>query len=81
MPKPTAKPLQTSVAELTRDLPPEIISVLTELRSLIRLTIPNATEKVNMGWRSLNYRHPEVGYFCGLFPFPGNGSAQSAFER
>jgi hypothetical protein len=70
MSKPPAKPLQTSVAELTRDLPPEIISVLTELRSIIRLTIPNATEKVNMGWRSLNYRHPEVGYFCGLFPFP-----------
>lgn len=66
----SAKAVQPTVAELTRDLPPEIILVIAELRSLIRLTIPDATEKVNLGWRSLNYSHPQVGYFCGLFPFP-----------
>jgi hypothetical protein len=64
------KPLSMSVADLTRDLPPEIISLLAELRSIIRLTVPDANEKVNAGWRSLNYSHPLVGYFCGLFPFP-----------
>jgi len=70
MPKPTPKPPDLSVHPLTRDLPPEILSVFAELRSIIRLTIPDATEKVNLGWRSLNYSHPDVGYFCGLFPFP-----------
>ena len=69
MAKSTTKPLEASINTLTRDLPPEILSILAELRSIIRLTIPDATEKVNMGWRSLNYSHPEVGYFCGLFPF------------
>jgi hypothetical protein len=69
MPKPIATPLQVSVDELTRDLPPEMLSVFAELRSIIQLTIPDASEKVNMGWRSLNFSHPRVGYFCGLFPF------------
>lgn len=70
MPKPAEKPLQPSVDDLTRDLPPEIISVVAELRSIIRLSVPDASEKVNMGWRSVNYSDPHVGYFCGLFPFP-----------
>jgi hypothetical protein len=78
MPKPGDKTPQASVDELTRDLPPGILSVISELRSIIRLSIPNATEKVNMGWRSLNYSHPQVGYFCGLFPFADG--VEVAFE-
>ncbi len=58
-----------SIDALTRDLPPEILSTLSELRALIKLAIPDATEKLNLGWKSLNYHHPYVGYFCGLFPF------------
>ena len=27
--------------------------------------MPEAEEKGNAGWHSINYRHPEVGYFLG----------------
>jgi hypothetical protein len=66
--KPAAKPSQTPLDSLTRDLMPETRSTLLELRSLILTTIPGATEKANLGRRSLNFSHPNVGYFCGLRP-------------
>jgi hypothetical protein len=53
---------------LTRDLSPRTQDLLAELRSLVVRTIPAATEKVNLGWKSLNFSHPNAGYFCGLFP-------------
>jgi hypothetical protein len=66
--KPAAKSSQIPLAALTRDLPPETRAILLELTSLIISTIPEATEKVNLGRRSLNIGHPNVGYFCGLSP-------------
>ena len=68
MSKPAAKSSQVPLDALTRDLLPETRAVLSELTSLIISTIPEATEKVNLGWKSLNFSHPNVGYFCGLFP-------------
>ena len=69
MSKPPPKPPQESFDILTQDLTPEMRAALSELASLIRSTVPGTTEKVNLGWRSLNFYHPDVGYFCGLFPF------------
>jgi hypothetical protein len=63
-----AKSSQTPLNGLTRDLMPETRSILLELRSLIRTTIPGVTEKANLGRKSLNFSHPNVGYFCGLRP-------------
>jgi hypothetical protein len=57
-----------SLEALTRDLMPQTRDVLSELTSLIGSTIPEATEKVNLGRRRLNFSHPDVGYFCGLLP-------------
>jgi hypothetical protein len=68
--KSNTNPVEAQFDMLTRDLPPGILSVFEELRSIVRSTVPEATEKVNMGWRSLNFSHPDVGYFCGLFPVP-----------
>lgn len=68
MSKPAAKSSQMPLDALTRDLLPETRAVLSELTSLIIRSIPEATEKVNLGWRSVNFSHPSVGYFCGLFP-------------
>lgn len=46
-----------------------VVRALTErLREIILATIPEARESVNLGWHSLNYRHQQSGYFCGLFP-------------
>ena len=47
---------------------PETRVVLSELRSLIMTTIPEATEKITLGRQSLNFSHPNVGYFCRLCP-------------
>jgi len=66
--KPAAKSYQIPLDALTRDLLPETRAILSELTSLIISTIPEATQKVNLGWKSLNFSHPNVGYFCGLFP-------------
>ena len=30
---------------------------------------PEASEKANRGWRSVSFRDPQMGYFCGIFPF------------
>ena len=68
MSKPAVKPSQEPVVALSRDLPPETRELLSELRSVILNTVPEATVKANLGWKSLNFSHPGVGYFCGLFP-------------
>jgi len=70
LPKPHANKPDVSVETLIGGLPPEIVSAFGELRSLIKLAVAGALEKVNPGWRSLNFSDPGVGYFCGLFPFP-----------
>ena len=69
MPAPQAGAPQFSVDTLLQHYPPEIRAIVAELRNLVQATIPQASEKANPGWRSLNCRHPAVGYFCGLFPF------------
>jgi len=76
--KPAAKSYQIPLDALTRDLLPETRAILSELTSLIISTIPEATQKVNLGWKSLNFAHPSVGYFCGLFP--SDGRVVVAFE-
>jgi hypothetical protein len=38
------------------------------LRELIRTTVPEAEEQAYSGWHGIGYRHPEVGYFAGIFP-------------
>lgn len=39
------------------------------VRSLVREVVPEAEERGNPGWHSINYRHGDVGYFFGVFPF------------
>lgn len=49
---------------------PAVRGLATVLRGFIRETVPEAEERAYPGWRAIGYRHPEVGYFCGLFPLP-----------
>jgi hypothetical protein len=30
--------------------------------------VPNIAPEVKLGWRSVNFSHPRVGFFCALFP-------------
>jgi hypothetical protein len=57
-----------TVEELLQSHNPEIRTIVAGLQKLIMVTVPNAAETANPGWHSISYRHPEQGYFCGLFP-------------
>jgi hypothetical protein len=48
---------------------PSIRALAEAVRALVREIVPEAEERGNPGWHSINYRHPEVGYFFGIFPF------------
>ena len=47
---------------------PRVQALAERLRELIRKTVPDAIEKAYPGWHGIGYRHPDLGYFCGVFP-------------
>jgi len=47
---------------------PEVRALAERLRLLIRETIPEASEAAYPVWHGIGYRHPEIGYFCAIFP-------------
>lgn len=57
---------------------PGVREIVQALRLLVLETVPQALESVNMGWHSLGYRHPQCGYFCGVFP--GQDRVKLIFE-
>lgn len=57
-----------SPEDLLADHTPEVRALAGELRQLIRAAVPEATEKAYPGWQGIGYRHPQAGYFCGIFP-------------
>jgi hypothetical protein len=63
----TKKP-KITVEQLLEGHNPDIRAIVVALRKLILETVPNAAESANPGWRSISYRQPEQGYFCGIFP-------------
>ena len=58
----------TSIEHILERHSPEIRDLVEQLRALMRETVPDASEAGNAGWHSINYRHPDSGYFCGIFP-------------
>lgn len=64
--KPAAN--QVTIESILSDHSPEVRQLAEQLRKLIKDTVPQAIERAYPGWRAIGYRHPEVGYFCGLFP-------------
>jgi len=67
MPKRAAKPPATP-AEILAGHTPLVRALVDDLRRIVRQAVPQAVETANRGWHSLNYSHPQAGYFCGLFP-------------
>ena len=49
---------------------PHVREIVERLRAIIRATVPDAIESAHAVWHSLSYKHPDSGYFCGLFPQP-----------
>lgn len=47
---------------------PHVRALVDRLRRLVTEAVPTAVEKAYPGWHAIGYRHPDVGYFCGIFP-------------
>ena len=47
---------------------PRVQALAARLRDLVRETVPDPAEGAYPVWRGIGYRHPESGYFCGIFP-------------
>jgi len=47
---------------------PKVRALAKSLRNLVLKTVPNAIELAYPVWHGIGYRHPESGYFCGVFP-------------
>ena len=47
---------------------PEVRALVERLRKIVRETVPEAVEAAYPGWHAIGCRHPESGYFCGIFP-------------
>ena len=60
--------MPTSIQNILENHSPEIRVLVERLRSIIRETVPEAVESAHASWHSLNYRHPESGHFCAIFP-------------
>jgi hypothetical protein len=63
--KPSAN---TSIENILESHGPEVRALVERLRKIIREAVPDATESAHPVWHSIGYRHPESGYFCGIFP-------------
>lgn len=61
----TAKP---SIDDLIDDHTQEVGKLVLALRDLIRSLMPDATEKIYLGWHGIGFHHPTAGYVCALFP-------------
>ena len=57
-----------SVNTILQDHTPDVQQIVAQLRSIIRGTVPNAEETAHAVWHSINFTHPESGYFCRIFP-------------
>jgi len=56
------------IERLLADYPPDIAELVQRLRQAIRSTIPEAAERIYLGWRGVGFHHPTVGYLCAIFP-------------
>jgi hypothetical protein len=54
--------------KILEDHAPEVKAVVNRLRGIIIKTVEGAQETGYPGWHAIGYRHPAVGYFCGIFP-------------
>lgn len=57
-----------SIDTILQEYTPDVQAIVESLRGLIREIVPNASESTHQVWHSINFTHPESGYFCGLFP-------------
>lgn len=58
----------SSPEEILEGHAPEVKAVANHLREMIKKIVEDVQETSYPGWHGIGYRHPAVGYFCGIFP-------------
>ncbi|RIK41903.1 MAG: hypothetical protein DCC55_10580 [Chloroflexi bacterium] len=61
-------PQRYQVEDILASHTPDVVALVERLRHLIRTTVPEAVEKAYPRWHGIGYTHPQVGYFCAIFP-------------
>lgn len=59
--------------------PQPIQELAARTRAIVGETVPDRTERAYPGWHGIGFRHPQAGYFCGLFP--SDRQIQIVFEH
>jgi hypothetical protein len=67
------------IDDLLEQHTPEVIDLSLRLREVIRAAMPDATEKVYLGWHGIGFHHPDAGYVCAIFP--GEDHVRVGFEH
>lgn len=71
--------LAAARAQLLADYPPAVADLTRRLRAAVLSAVPDATERVYLGWRGIGFHHPDAGYVCAIFP--GADRVRVGFER
>jgi hypothetical protein len=76
---PSAGDVPPDVEHLLDDHPDGVRVTALRLRQVLLDGHPQLDERVRAGWHSLNYRDPDAGFVCALFPMADR--VQLVFER
>jgi hypothetical protein len=68
-----------AVDALLRDHTDTVAATARRLRTVVLDAQPQLSERVRTGWHSLNYRDPDAGFVCAVFP--GADRVQLVFEH
>jgi hypothetical protein len=72
-------PRDPAADALLADHPDNVVRTAQRLRDVLLDAHPELTEGARSGWHALNYRHPEAGFVCALFP--GDDRVDLVFEH
>ncbi len=72
-------PDSAAVEELLAAHPDDVAAAARRLREVILEAHPQLTERVRLGWHSVNYADPAAGFVCAVFPLADH--VQLVFER
>lgn len=63
-------PADPEIARLLATFPEPIAATAAQLVALLLELRPDFVARARFGWRSVNFRHPEAGHVCAVFPYP-----------
>ena len=68
-----------TIRDLLGDHSQEVVDLALQLRELILSVMPDATERVYLGWHGIGFHHSTAGYVCAIFP--GKDHVRVGFEH